>query len=643
MPIAAFAGRNRVPGVNSAAAPASARSKPLPAAPWAAKLQQPLGNQAMLRRLHSAPGLAPPDAPAQLQSALGNQAILRILGRQQPRVAIDPSPQLEQQADRIADAVTRTSEPSPARRPPALRFNRPDPGVPVGLPGPPVVHNALRFPGQPLDRAIRADMESRFNHDFSDVRVHTNADAMESARALQARAYTVGNHLVFARGQYSPTTTEGRMTLAHELAHVIQQRGSAHVIQRQPAPKSKFDFMTADVEGEGTRVMSIYRPSDPAEFLDAFEEKGKDLINAEYGWLSNNLIQYTGDVVLKQKRDPYANIDVETLREVVGKGYEKAIGALAVKGAEMGAKALLKVIYVGKKVLWVGKKAGRFGGIVGTILMWLGASLVQAFLGRLFDRTKELIKQAVHQFEELAKKLNEDLIPKVTDSAIEFSKFMMNLRAYLLQDPDKPVKKGSPKFSVGQGDYKMDIEIDTSIPLTDMRLDHSLQELGNVVLAIDAVLPVLAKDVSLYSDLAQRTGVYSERQAQATSQPAPASTRKPLQTYDSNFKGKYLIPGQTKFDVPDQGSVVVTSEAHITDATVDEKSDQAEYYIDLYRVSTSWFKGDRGVDPTQVYHVNKSETSGWYKLDDGQYYLVIHKADPVSTIEGNVHIEVNRP
>jgi hypothetical protein len=628
-----YAGRSPAPKLNSAV-PTSVKPKPHAGASQAAKLQRLLGNQAALRR----PDLARPDASAQLQSTLGNQGILR----RHSRFAIDPSHQLEHQADRAAETVARTSDPLPAQRPPAPGFNSAGSDVSVGLPG--VVHNALRFPGQPLDRAARAYMESRFHHDFSDVRVHTNADAMQSARALHARAYTVGNHLVFGPGQYSPATTEGRLTLAHELAHVIQQRGTAPVIQRQPDKKSKFDFMTADVEGEGARVVDIYSPSDPAEFLDAFEEKGKDLINAEYTWLSNNLIQYTGDVVIKQKRDPYANIDVETLREVAGKGYEKAIGALAVKGVEVGGKALLKLIYVGKKVLWVGKKAGRFGGIVGSILMSIGATLVQALIGRLFDTTKEVIKQAVHQSGELTKKLNADLIPKVTDSAMEFSRFMANLRAYLLQDSDKPAKKGAPKLSVGQGEYKLDVEIDSSLPLTDMRLNSSLRELGNVVLAIDQVLPVLAKDVSLYSDLAQRTGVYSERQAPATaSKPSPSTAGKPGQTYDSTFKGKANIPGQTRFDVPDKGSVVVTSEAHITDATVDEKSSQGEYFIDLYRVSTSWRKGDRDVSPTQVYHVNKSETGGWYQLDAGQYYLVIHKAEPVSTIEGKVHIEVNKP
>lgn len=91
---------------------------------------------------------------------------------------------------------------------------------------PPVVHEALRSPGQPLDPAIRTFMEPRFGHDFSRVRVHTDARAAESARAVQALAYTVGNDVVFEIGQYAPGSTEGKRLLAHELTHVVQQRAS---------------------------------------------------------------------------------------------------------------------------------------------------------------------------------------------------------------------------------------------------------------------------------------------------------------------------------------------------------------------------------------------------------------------------------
>src|SRR5947209_15066228 len=76
--------------------------------------------------------------------------------------------------------------------------------------------------GQPLDAGTRAFMESRFGHDFSRVRVHTDSRAAESAQAINALAYTVGRNVVFGRGQYAPGTSEGSKLLAHELTHVVQ-------------------------------------------------------------------------------------------------------------------------------------------------------------------------------------------------------------------------------------------------------------------------------------------------------------------------------------------------------------------------------------------------------------------------------------
>ncbi len=88
---------------------------------------------------------------------------------------------------------------------------------------PPIVYDVLRSPGQPLDGRIRAFMEPRMGHDFSSVRVHAGAAAAESAASVNALAYTVGNNLVFNRGQFAPGTFEGRKLIAHELTHVVQQ------------------------------------------------------------------------------------------------------------------------------------------------------------------------------------------------------------------------------------------------------------------------------------------------------------------------------------------------------------------------------------------------------------------------------------
>jgi hypothetical protein len=96
---------------------------------------------------------------------------------------------------------------------------------------PSIVHAVLNSPGQPLDRDTQAFMEPRFGHDFSGVRVHTDAKAAESARAVNALAYTVGNNMVFGAGQYAPGSIAGRRLLAHELTHVVQQGGHNQRVQ----------------------------------------------------------------------------------------------------------------------------------------------------------------------------------------------------------------------------------------------------------------------------------------------------------------------------------------------------------------------------------------------------------------------------
>jgi hypothetical protein len=97
------------------------------------------------------------------------------------------------------------------------------------------VHDVLRSSGLALDAGERSFFESRFAHDFSHVRVHTDAKAAESARSVNATAYTVGADIVFANGQYAPHTRAGRQLLAHELTHVVQQRGRLQYSSISPA------------------------------------------------------------------------------------------------------------------------------------------------------------------------------------------------------------------------------------------------------------------------------------------------------------------------------------------------------------------------------------------------------------------------
>lgn len=99
--------------------------------------------------------------------------------------------------------------------------------------------------GEPLDGKTRAFMESRFNSDFGDVRVHTDAAAAASAEALSANAYTTGRDIYFAQGKYAPSTVEGRGLLGHEIAHVVQQQDHP-----QPAAYSSAGGDTLEAEAQ---------------------------------------------------------------------------------------------------------------------------------------------------------------------------------------------------------------------------------------------------------------------------------------------------------------------------------------------------------------------------------------------------------
>ncbi len=83
--------------------------------------------------------------------------------------------------------------------------------------------NAIKSGGQSLPKSVQTYFESRFGYDFSQIRIHTDARAAKSAQAINAKAYTVGQDIVFGAGQYEPDTSKGRRLLAHELTHAIQQ------------------------------------------------------------------------------------------------------------------------------------------------------------------------------------------------------------------------------------------------------------------------------------------------------------------------------------------------------------------------------------------------------------------------------------
>jgi len=174
-------------------------------------------------------------APSE-RARTGSSTLPRIALQRKLAIGAVDDP-LEHEADRVAEQVMRMPAPATVSRASPLQISRKcaeceeeegklqkkSAGHATPQTAPPIVHEVLASPGAPLDATTRAFMEPRFGHDFGRVRVHADTKAAESASTMHARAYTVGNSLVFGAGEYRPGTDAGQRLLGHELTHVVQQ------------------------------------------------------------------------------------------------------------------------------------------------------------------------------------------------------------------------------------------------------------------------------------------------------------------------------------------------------------------------------------------------------------------------------------
>jgi hypothetical protein len=219
---------------------------------------------------------ASPATPALIQRSrgpIGNQAALRQLSRASPRLqpkleigAVDDP--LEREADEVADKVMRMPDPALtlSSTPPqvsrkcaaceeeeTVRTKRENTEAVAAEP-PASVRNIVRASGQPLDASTRAFFEPRFGRDFGQVRVHTDGGAAQASRQIGAQAFTHGSDIFYAAGK-SPSNNA---LTAHELAHVLQQRGDANLRQR-PAPIGYVPQFEADHPPAGVAFRRVQR------------------------------------------------------------------------------------------------------------------------------------------------------------------------------------------------------------------------------------------------------------------------------------------------------------------------------------------------------------------------------------------------
>lgn len=236
----------------------------------------------------------------------------RTLGLQTQLAVSTPGDHWEREADQAADRVL-AGHGRPALTPLASAPLQRAGDQPHAPPSP--VAESLARAGAPLDAGTRGFMESRFGHDFGRVRIHADAGAAASARAVGAHAYTVGSHIAFDTGRYAPHSGTGQRLLAHELAHVVQQGGgqaqtqSPTTLMREPSGKTatqrffhydggefggRFD---GEINAAAHKVALVMRleiedqgqPEGKAERLQRFRTRAKEVI--ESTWSGRHALQ----------------------------------------------------------------------------------------------------------------------------------------------------------------------------------------------------------------------------------------------------------------------------------------------------------------------------------------------------------------
>ena len=520
---------------------------------------------------------------------------------------------------------------------------------------PPVVNDVLRTPGQPLDAPTRSMMEPRFGEDFSQVRVHTDSRAAESASAVNALAYTVGSHIVFGRGQYAPQSSPGRNLLAHELTHTVQQAGvslpdrlavqppggvfeqeaeraaesvmqgpadwtvrlpernntgghslsrkplinnhaaAGRTIQRQPTRTAK---KTQEKEGD---LEAAQKKTAAIKALDGWERSGNLAIDRYRNWLTHNMILFLSDVLQSGKgSEAIAKIKGGFAKSVT----ETALGNLGQLAAvEIGARAGGRTL---ARLFLSLRTAKVFGGVIGFIV----SSIVGALIGDLLDKSNQIIQTTSEQMDKLVTGF---VNPTVNDKQHQFTIAVQDLRNEM---------EGS-SLSAKEWDQ---ILIETTIAQTDVSSIFLNQN-----------------DESLYRELALSTGVYSKKEAPAE-QKSPEKLPGAGTQFEFTMQQRQVKTGKTTIHVPqDNGTVIISSSAHDCIEQdgeydpVDIKGPDAapswklmpparEYTIDIFE-NSFWHWHDKELKTTRTFQVGQKQYGIWYNVPKGTYHPVIRRID----------------
>jgi hypothetical protein len=225
-----------------------------------------------------------------------------------------------------------SSPPSTIQRSSTYESNAPE--------APSIVQGVLNSPGRALDPETSSFMEKRFGHDFSGVRVHTDLRAAQSARLINARAYTSGSHIVFGEGQFDSARPQSRRLLAHELTHVVQQSRGPASIQRAPAPigREEGDFRCGGIVCNKQTANNTY-PTWAGEFI-----VDKHCVTQDEGASGNG-------VFLDMRFKPNENVDADKIafvQSAQSKSGGKPVSVHEAKGEKEKKTSYERMILEGK-------------------------------------------------------------------------------------------------------------------------------------------------------------------------------------------------------------------------------------------------------------------------------------------------------
>jgi hypothetical protein len=356
------------------------------------------------RAVTRAPSPAPtPFAQANVWQSAGNLAVQRFLqgGRIQAKLAVGvPDDPLEKEADRVAEAVIASPRAVGVQRKCAscvaggqcascaedeTLHAKESPGhTPRITPGVESSVASLRGGGEPLPASARAFFEPRLESDLSQVRVHTGGAAAESAREINALAYTVGRDVVFAAGRYAPESGEGKKLLAHELTHVLQQTGGTAAsraaadsgggspLRRQPDPAAEPNQTNAppepnqsqapqaDASPTSTQVASKSDRNSAQERLLKTSGEIRDQVVATSFWIASQWSRFIAETTSSPLRSWNPGI---------------LTGSLAAAGIIAGMMGSTKITVA----------FANMGGIPAALAGFVLSSLVKAAAGKIAD------------------------------------------------------------------------------------------------------------------------------------------------------------------------------------------------------------------------------------------------------------------